>query len=144
MGPLVLEGVSKDIWSGIWNAKIPQKLKHFMWKVCQNILPVKENLFKKRIFQTSICPICNMEAKSIEHLFFLCEWVRPIWFGMQLQVLPRREDITSFHVWLSKRFLDFKQNPASRVFATTAIICTLWTIWKNRIYLFLKTRLLIL
>lgn len=130
--PTASEGINKEVWSGIWNAKIPQKIKHFLWKACHNILPVKENLCKKRISQCSLCPICHKEAETIEHMFFLCEWVRPIWFGLQIQLIPRREDMTSFHSWLSKRFLDFNQNSAGKDLAIISTCCTLWIIWKHR------------
>lgn len=49
-----------------------------------------------------------------------------------MQIIPRREDFTSFHMWLSKRFQESSQNLASRDFVIIAICCTLWTIWKHR------------
>lgn len=51
--------------------KIPQKLKSFLWKCCWNILPARENLFKKRTVRSSLCPICNLEEEKVEHSLFL-------------------------------------------------------------------------
>lgn len=63
LGPTASVGITKDIWNEIWKAKLPQKLKHFMWKTCHNILPVRENLCKRKVFQSSLCPIAIRKLK---------------------------------------------------------------------------------
>lgn len=35
---------SDKFWGTIWSLKIPPKLKHFWWKVCNNALAAKKNL----------------------------------------------------------------------------------------------------
>ena len=37
------------IWSSIWKATIPNKVKMFSWRFCQEILPIYANLVKRRI-----------------------------------------------------------------------------------------------
>lgn len=69
-GPSTSEGIAKEVWQGVWNAKIPPKVKIFLWKACHNILPVKENLCKKRVLQNNLCSLCHKEAESSEHMFF--------------------------------------------------------------------------
>lgn len=92
-------GVDGLVWKEIWKSKVPQKIKIFLWKACQNILPLGENMFKRRLVVQNVCPICHKEPETLEHMFLLCDWVRPVWFGSQFQVVPRREEITSFHQW---------------------------------------------
>lgn len=65
-------------------------------------------------------------------MFFFCEWVRPIWLGSQIQIIPSREVVSSFHLWLSQVFQVFNQNPAVRDYATISLCCTLWIIWLHR------------
>lgn len=36
-------------WSKIWSLDIPPKIKHFFWKACNNVIPVKKNLVKRNI-----------------------------------------------------------------------------------------------
>jgi hypothetical protein len=43
-------------------------VKIFLWKACNNILPTKENLFKKGIGLDSKCPTCALENETLEHL----------------------------------------------------------------------------
>jgi hypothetical protein len=39
----------EKIWKGIWNSQIPNTVKTFMWRACQNLLPTRENLAKRKI-----------------------------------------------------------------------------------------------
>lgn len=133
LGPSTSDMVDGILWKTIWALKIPQKLKYFLGKVCHNILPVMENLCKKRVFQSGLCPICQQEGESIEHLFFFCEWVRPVWFGLQQQSVPRREDVTNFQNWLYMKFRAPNQHPNKWLFDSIATCCTLWIIWKYKI-----------
>jgi hypothetical protein len=43
-------------------------VKIFLWKACDNILPTKENLFKKGIVLDLKCPICYLEAEDLMHI----------------------------------------------------------------------------
>lgn len=88
-----------DIWKFIWSSNVPSKLKHFMWKTSHYFIPTKEALFKKRISTNPLCPICKEKPESIEHLFLLCPWTFPLWFGLQFILPPSRNGLTNFHTW---------------------------------------------
>lgn len=77
-------GIPKELWKLVWNAKVPQKIKLFLWKAIHNILPVQENIYRKRISRTKECPLCMKEPETVEHVFFRCDWTRPVWFGLHL------------------------------------------------------------
>lgn len=51
-----------------------------------DILPVKANLYKRRIAQSNTCQICNQETETSEHTLLLCPWTRPPWFGLSLGI----------------------------------------------------------
>lgn len=38
----------------------------------------------KRIVKDSLCPIYKTEEETLEHLFLLCPWTAPVWFGRQI------------------------------------------------------------
>lgn len=79
-----LKALTKGFGIEYGGAYIPQKIKMFVWKLCHNIIPMKENLRKKRLTDTGICPIYNQEAKTTEHALLHCQWTTPVWFGLQL------------------------------------------------------------
>ena len=39
--------------------KIPNKVKVFAWRACNDILPTKMNLVNQRIIADASCPICT-------------------------------------------------------------------------------------
>jgi hypothetical protein len=53
----------------IWKAKIPLKIKIFMWLVSQNVILTKDNLVKRKWKGSNSCAFCN-ENESSQHLFF--------------------------------------------------------------------------
>lgn len=46
-------------WKLIWALKVPPKNRHFWWRVCNNALASRENLFKWKCASSDQCPICH-------------------------------------------------------------------------------------
>lgn len=124
--------MSEKIWRAIWGSKVSQKIKMFMWKLCLNILPVKENLRKKRVDPNGICPICLIEQETMEHTFLLCSWTRPVRFGSQVQSIPDRGNVSNIVVWLEDNISKLQDNPDFTQFGLISIFSILWQIWKSR------------
>ena len=38
---------------------VPNKVKHFTWKACRNILATKENLWRRKVTQEGLCEECG-------------------------------------------------------------------------------------
>lgn len=127
-----LAGVPKDIWRVIWGSQVPQKIKHFLWKACSNILPVRGTLKNRRICREGVCPICEKEEETVEHLLLFCEWTILIWFGSQLQSVPNRGTISSLFGWLEQLCEVFKDQKNYLKYILNIVFCNLWVIWKNR------------
>jgi hypothetical protein len=45
------------IWKGIWRIKCARVVMTFLWQDCNNILPMKELLFKRHISDDPLCPL---------------------------------------------------------------------------------------
>lgn len=56
----------------VWILKIPPKIKLFIWKVMNNFLPVKSNLFEKKIVADKVSSICIMHDDTLEHMLLQC------------------------------------------------------------------------
>lgn len=111
---------------------MPQKIKVFVWKACLNILPTRENLFKRKIHPNGLCPICQRYSELVEHLLLFCDWTRPIWFGAQLQIIPEVQSVNNIHGWLGHIRESFKDQPDYLKFVLNSVMCLLWNIWKSR------------
>ena len=64
----------KTLWKVLWSLKIPNKVKHFGWRACKNILPTLSNLKKRGIVDNDLCEECKMGYESFGHVFwsYLC------------------------------------------------------------------------
>ena len=60
--------VRKRIWAALWKLKIPNKVKVFAGRACNDILPTKMNLVNRRIIVDAACPICTRFPETTVHV----------------------------------------------------------------------------
>lgn len=131
-GPSTSYDTGGNMWKRLWKIKVPQKIKHFLWKICHNSIPVLANLWKKKLVNSALCPLCLKEPKTIEHTLLLCEWTRGVWFGLQIQCIPDRSRLSTLHEWMAMKFEEFSRTQDFQEFAISSLCCVLWSIWKER------------
>jgi hypothetical protein len=69
----------QDLWKKIWNLKGSKVIKFFLWKACNDILPTREKLFKRKITLDPLCPICWRELESTCHILWNCPKTQDAW-----------------------------------------------------------------
>jgi hypothetical protein len=93
-------------WKEIWKLKVPNVVKHFLWKALNNLLPTRTNLAKKGVIQDTICPICENKDETVEHILWSCPSSKDVWGGgpRRLQKLDATEsNFTNLFEKLIKR-----------------------------------------
>jgi hypothetical protein len=60
-------------WQLIWQAKMPPKIKNFLWRVCRNCLPTRVRLHDRGVECPSNCVLCDAGNEDSLHLFFSCQ-----------------------------------------------------------------------
>jgi hypothetical protein len=69
------------IWKSLWKLNLMDRLKLFLWKIAWDIIPSKIRI--NAVFPTPladlVCPLCNVEEDSLNHLFFRCVFARIAW-----------------------------------------------------------------
>ncbi|GJS82377.1 RNA-directed DNA polymerase, eukaryota, reverse transcriptase zinc-binding domain protein [Tanacetum coccineum] len=70
-----LRTVGYGIWDSIrWVKSVPIKVNVLSWKVMVEALPTRLNMSRRGISIPSImCPVCDEEVESVNHLFFRCK-----------------------------------------------------------------------
>ncbi|KAF5447221.1 hypothetical protein F2P56_032789 [Juglans regia] len=66
-------------WTGFWKLQIPNVTKIFMWRACLESLPTRLNLYKKKIVDSPLCPICCREEESATHALWSCSSAIDVW-----------------------------------------------------------------
>jgi hypothetical protein len=70
-----------EVWSSIWKLKIPNVEKNFLWRACNEISLTRSNLFKRKIVEDPLCPICGREPETTLHTLWLCSSAMDAWCG---------------------------------------------------------------
>uniref|UniRef100_A0A7N2RFA1 Reverse transcriptase zinc-binding domain-containing protein n=1 Tax=Quercus lobata TaxID=97700 RepID=A0A7N2RFA1_QUELO len=67
------------VWTMLWKLKVPNKIKVFGWRVCQNILPTRDNLVHRRIIDDDTCELCKSTSETVIHALWECGVARDVW-----------------------------------------------------------------
>ncbi|XP_071918961.1 uncharacterized protein [Coffea arabica] len=57
-------------WKWLWKLKVKSKIKHFIWRSLNGLLPVNGLVFNRTHHGDPICDGCGEHEESIEHMFF--------------------------------------------------------------------------
>ncbi|CAA7020449.1 unnamed protein product [Microthlaspi erraticum] len=116
--------------STVWNAKISPKIKVFLWKTIQEVLPIGENLLNRGIPDSACCVPCG-ELETLEHLFFHCHFARSVWSMAPLSVPLDSAHFQSFPVTLTSS-KDWISLPPTGVGNGPLFPWICWSLWKSR------------
>lgn len=67
------------IWRDIWDLKLPNVEKNFLWRACHDILPTRVNLHRQKIIDDPLCPICEIEEETVLHVLLQCPAAVDVW-----------------------------------------------------------------
>jgi hypothetical protein len=111
----------------IWKAKIPLKIKIFMWLVSQNAILTKDNLCKRKWKGNKSCAFCTEEEDG-HHIFFGCLTAKYIWslLAYSLGTDCRPSNIDQYWVWVNKIL------PHSPQMHAVGLAAVCWAIWHSR------------
>lgn len=111
--------------------KSPRNWKVFFGNVV-GISYLRGKIFSRRERSDRVYALFAIWKKKRWNTHFFYLWVvRLVWLGLQVQIIPRRGEMTSFHQWLFRKFQLFKQDPTNQEFAFSSMCCVLRLIWKQ-------------
>ena len=106
------------------------KLKHFIWRGLQNILPVNE-VIKRRVGRGSeLCACSGEQLETLEHMFFFCKHAKLIWKASLIQWDGLLEFRKSFWLWWNSLMEAMARDAGKEHICLTVNL--LWQIWKFR------------
>jgi hypothetical protein len=70
-----------NVWSTLWSLGVPNTMKIFLWRACNDLLPTKCNLFRRNIVKDNNCPCCLRERESGLHALWTCPAAQDVWGG---------------------------------------------------------------
>ncbi|XP_050259107.1 uncharacterized protein LOC126704117 [Quercus robur] len=116
----------KEVWPAIWKLRIPNKIKVFGWRACNEILPTKLNLSKRKIIVDAMCPICLRFPESVVHALWECGAARDVWVG-SLKILQKGGSRMVDMLQLMEYLMEQVKSHDMEVMLVQA-----WLIWNQR------------
>ena len=69
-------------WKKLWSLKTPEKTKMFLWRMCVNVLPTRENIKRRMSLNDDSCLLCSDFPEDPVHLFLKCHIAKALWFAV--------------------------------------------------------------
>ena len=114
---------SRNQFKHIRKARIPYKIKNFLWLVENNAILTKDNLLRRRWVDDPTCYLC-LENETIQHLFFQCPVARIIWgiMGSCIGTNTIPCNIHQYKSWIANCL------PGGEIIYTTGCAAVCWAI----------------
>ena len=76
----------------IWQLNCPNKIKHFMWRTCKNILPTKNRLMIGGVGSEDYCALCG-HSETMGHTLWGCQYAKDVWNGTKIRLPWMQESL---------------------------------------------------
>lgn len=112
------------------------RAKFCLWLALWNRLPTKYRLNKFGMVPNTICVYCGVYDEDMDHLFFLCPIIKPVWDSFltwyNLPMTGTNWEETKVHAYNLVK----GKRPKARVFKVffTEFVYTLWIERNNRLF----------
>jgi hypothetical protein len=127
MYDMMCVGDTGNSFSGIWKAKIPYKIKNFIWLVENNAILTKDNMSRRKWVGDTSCQFCDKE-ETISPPVFECTMARVI-RGIIAQCIGANNipaNMIQYWEWV-KSWL-----PGGGSVYTFGLAAVCWATWKTR------------
>nr|GEX59200.1 RNA-directed DNA polymerase, eukaryota [Tanacetum cinerariifolium] len=114
-----------------WIHTVPIKINILAWKVWYDFLPTRLNLSHRGIaIQSIICPSCNKEVESTNHIFFACSLVRNIYRKITSWWEFPYVEFDSYESWL-EWLLSLRMSSRHKNIMEGIFYVTWWLVWNH-------------
>ncbi|CAN1165618.1 Putative ribonuclease H protein At1g65750 [Linum perenne] len=120
-----LDSSTRKLWKWLWKLDLPPKIRFFIWRACNNALPTRLGLHRRRCEISSVCVNCSAADETTEHILFHCYASMAFW----QQVMP--SVVCPAHDQSTKDWFAGLLNSISPA-AATEVGFTVWYLWKMR------------
>ena len=109
-------------WSKVWNLKVENKCKFFMWLLLQWKLMTADRIIKRGGQANPICQLCRTREEFTLHLAVNCSFTQSVWSLISQQT--GQQNLTGTTTDLKKWWLDLLSDSQERnqiITYTTAV-----------------------
>ena len=107
---------------------LPNKIKHFVWKACNGILPTKDSLFRRKITDINTCEGCGRQVETTMHMLCFCIRGTEVWSACKLSLPCIFQESWSFVDMFSR----LRTSWEAQLGLLERWVTIYWGIWKSR------------
>lgn len=71
-------------WGRLWKLCVPYKIRILLWRLCRNVVPIRNHLPGKGVRVPINCMMCTGDVEYLLHLFFDCMFASSCWHHVGL------------------------------------------------------------
>ncbi|WVZ70115.1 hypothetical protein U9M48_018809 [Paspalum notatum var. saurae] len=120
-------------WKRVRKTWAPLRCKFFIWLAIKNTCWTADRLAKRGLPHPSVCPLCDQEKETIQHLLVPCVCSREVWayflHALGLSAVAPQSDTRIFSGWWS---LAANRVSGELKRVNSLIILVAWELWKHR------------
>ncbi|KAF5451826.1 hypothetical protein F2P56_026891, partial [Juglans regia] len=123
----------KQIWSFTRNGHFIVKSVYHMQveieelrKACHEGLPTKLNLYRKKVVDNPMCPICDLSKETTERVLWSYVAARDVWFYSSKRLQKAKIENQNFKELMFNLFDTFEEKELLQ------IVVVVWKLWKRR------------
>ena len=111
----------------MWKAKVPLKIKIFIWLVAQGAIMTKDNLCKRKWKENMSCAFCT-DHETVQHIFFECLTAKYMWrlLTYSLGAECRPGNMNQYWIWINNIL------PQCPLMHAVGLAAVCWAIWRTR------------
>ena len=69
----------QPLWRFCWTAKTIPKVKYFIWRLIQGIIPIGSILQRRGLDVDNRCSMCGQSGDTLRHVFLDCKLSKAVW-----------------------------------------------------------------
>jgi hypothetical protein len=131
---LFLGSTSFGAFERVWESWAPSKCSFFLWLVMHNRCWIADRLAKRGLPHPSVCPLCDQEEETIQHLLISCVFARQFWYLLLrrsgLPNLSPDNALCSLDDWWSRDVEKIPRDLQSGF--NYLVILGAWSLWRHR------------
>jgi hypothetical protein len=112
-------GSMNDMWVKLWKLQVPLKHCNLTWRILNNVVYVKKNLFQRGVRCDSLCPRCQNHAESVTHAFLYCVWAQQVWLASPLSINLSSNQFDNIFDWFEHMFRQAEKETMETIIAIT-------------------------
>lgn len=90
----------QKLWKTVWSLNTIPRHKDFLWRVLNEVVPVRHQLHNKGLAIDMFCPRCVTKIETLNHSLMECPYARKVWFGSTLNIKFPDYTEYNFSDWL--------------------------------------------